>query len=106
MRLTVHALVAFTQLWGEKSGRTYVWTGARACVCLPSREVDGCQVYLGPASYAAEITTAKCSEVNIMCMPVEVGRVGLQVVYSVYSSLYIWLTHGSKGAPPGLVSNS
>lgn len=34
-------------------------------------KVDGCQVYLGPASYSAEITTAKCSEVNIMCMPDE-----------------------------------
>ena len=34
-------------------------------------KVDGCQVYLGPKSYAAEITTAKCSEVNIMCMPEE-----------------------------------
>ena len=32
-------------------------------------KVDGCQVYLGPASYGAEITTAKCSEVNISCMP-------------------------------------
>lgn len=34
-------------------------------------KVDGCQVYLGPGSYGAEITTAKCSEVNIVCMPAE-----------------------------------
>lgn len=34
-------------------------------------KVDGCQVYLGPGSYAAEVTTSKCSEVNLMCVPEE-----------------------------------
>jgi hypothetical protein len=31
----------------------------------------GVTLRTGPASYGAEITTAKCSEVNIMCMPAE-----------------------------------
>ena len=34
-------------------------------------KVDGCQIFLGPASYGAEITTAKCSEVNVVCLPPE-----------------------------------
>ena len=34
-------------------------------------KVDGCQVYLGEKSWSAEVTTAKCSEVNVTCVPAE-----------------------------------
>jgi adenylyl cyclase-associated protein len=42
-------------------------TGAVPTVAID--KVDGCQVFLGPQSYGAEVTTAKCSEVNITCVP-------------------------------------
>ena len=44
-------------------------TGAVPTVAID--KVDGCQVFLGPKSYGAEITTAKCSEVNVVCVPEE-----------------------------------
>ncbi|ACO67197.1 predicted protein [Micromonas commoda] len=44
-------------------------TGAVPTVAID--KVDGCQVFLGPKSYGAEITTAKCSEVNVVCVPAE-----------------------------------
>jgi len=42
-----------------------------ACPTVAIDKVDGCQVFLGPKSYGAEITTAKCSEVNVVCVPDE-----------------------------------
>ena len=34
-------------------------------------KVDGCQVFLGPKSFGAELLTAKSSEVNVVCVPGE-----------------------------------
>jgi adenylyl cyclase-associated protein len=34
-------------------------------------KTDGCQVFLGPKSFGAELLTAKSSEVNVVCVPGE-----------------------------------
>lgn len=44
-------------------------TGSAPTVAID--KVDGCQLFLGPAAYGAAVTTAKSSEVNIVCTPAD-----------------------------------